>query len=689
MAQTIKLKRSSTEGKIPTTSQLALGEIAINTFDGRIFFEKNDGSATIEQILTTDSITTGSITITGSLQTDNITIDNATISSDLDITLDSAGDIILDADATDIILKDGGTEFGRFKRDSSNFVIKSATSDKDIIFKGVDNSSTITALTLDMSDAGSATFNNHVTVGDDCTVTGNLGVGALNASYGFYNNTTSYLNGNTTVNANLTVDAGAISISGDGANAATLTETGAGLLTIATVDDLVLDSGADITIDAGGNDIRLFSSGTEFGKFKSDSSHLSLYSSIQDKDILFKGDDGGGAITALQLDMSDAGKAVFNGVGNADAGVTIDNITIDGTEIDSRGLKYKIYKTNDQYWAKVPDPEIIMKTVETGRRINDYTYQIRTNGVLSMLDLRSIPRVNKRVVMTTGSHHYQTYWIDGSVSNQMEQINESKYGNLFQMYEKIVDENPYETPMMIYPAVHYTMGGIWVDYNLMTTIDGLFACGEANFSDHGANRLGASALMQGLADGYFVAPQTVANYLAKGTFEEITHDHPEVISSVESVKNRIERLMNAPDPKHSPDYFHRKIGSILWTSCGMARDKDSLKKAIKSIEQIKIDFWNNIKVTGNDKDFNQTLEKAGRVADFIELGHLMCVDALDREESCGAHARLEYLAESGDAMRDDENFGYVAAWEFNDNKPTLHKENLDFEFIKPTYRDYK
>jgi succinate dehydrogenase / fumarate reductase flavoprotein subunit len=264
-----------------------------------------------------------------------------------------------------------------------------------------------------------------------------------------------------------------------------------------------------------------------------------------------------------------------------------------------------------------------------------------------------------------------------------------KYGNLFDMYESITGENPYEVPMKIYPAPHYTMGGLWVDYNLMTTIDGLFACGEANFSDHGANRLGASALMQGLADGYFVAPQTVANYLAKGKFEEISHDHPEVISSVESVKNRIESLMNAPEPKHSPDYFHRKIGSILWTSCGMARDKDSLKKAIKSIKKIKIDFWKNIKVTGSDNDFNQTLEKAGRVADFIELGHLMCVDALDREESCGAHARLEYLAESGDAMRDDENFGYVAAWEFNENEPTLHKEQLDFEFIKPTYRDYK
>ena len=264
-----------------------------------------------------------------------------------------------------------------------------------------------------------------------------------------------------------------------------------------------------------------------------------------------------------------------------------------------------------------------------------------------------------------------------------------KYGNLFDMYQSITGENPYEVPMKIYPAPHYTMGGLWVDYNLMTTIDGLFACGEANFSDHGANRLGASALMQGLADGYFVAPQTVANYLAKGKFEEITHDHPEVVSTLESVKNRIESLMNAPDPKHSPDYFHRKIGSILWTSCGMARDKESLKEAIKSIEQIKTDFWNNIKVTGTDKDFNQTLEKAGRVADFIELGHLMCVDALDREESCGAHARLEYLAESGDAMRDDENFGYVAAWEFNENNPTLHKEDLNFEFIKPTYRDYK
>ena len=264
-----------------------------------------------------------------------------------------------------------------------------------------------------------------------------------------------------------------------------------------------------------------------------------------------------------------------------------------------------------------------------------------------------------------------------------------KYGNLFDMYKSITGENPYEVPMQIYPAPHYAMGGLWVDYNLMTTIDGLFACGEANFSDHGANRLGASALMQGLADGYFVAPHTVANYLARGQFEKVNNDHPEVLAAIESVKNRIDSLMNAPDPKHSPDYFHRKIGSILWTSCGMARDKDSLENAIASIEKLKADFWQKIKVTGVDKDFNQTLEKAGRVADFIELGHLMCVDALGREESCGAHSRLEYLAESGDAKRDDENFGYVAAWEYSDDKPLLHKEQLDFEFIKPTYRDYK
>ena len=304
--------------------------------------------------------------------------------------------------------------------------------------------------------------------------------------------------------------------------------------------------------------------------------------------------------------------------------------------------------------------------------------------------LKSICDEGRGVGSVFNNHRLGVYLDFSSVIEKIgiDKVKE-KYGNLFDMYKSITGENPYEVPMKIYPAPHYTMGGLWVDYNLMTTIDGLFACGEANFSDHGANRLGASALMQGLADGYFIAPQTVANYLARTKLEEVGDDHPEVIASIESVKARIDKLMNAPKPTHSPDYFHKKIGTILWAACGMSRDEGALKAAIKSIKELKSDFWENIKVTGIESDFNQTLEKAGRVADFIELGHLMCIDALDREESCGAHARVEYLAESGDAMRDDENFSYVAAWEYQDTDPTLHKEHLNFEFIKPTLRDYK
>ncbi len=264
-----------------------------------------------------------------------------------------------------------------------------------------------------------------------------------------------------------------------------------------------------------------------------------------------------------------------------------------------------------------------------------------------------------------------------------------KYGNLFEMYESITGEDPYKTPMKIYPAPHYTMGGLWVDYNLMTTVEGLFAGGEANFSDHGANRLGASALMQGLADGYFVLPQTVANYLARNSFDKVEEDHPEVEKSLDSVKARIEQLMHAPDPKHSPEYFHQKLGGILWEACGMSRESGTLERAIKEIETLEAKFWNNIKVTGDDKDLNQTLERAGRVADFIELGKLMCQDALMREESCGAHARVEHLAEGGEAKRDDDNFSFVAAWQYNEEQPELHKEQLHFEFIKPTVRNYK
>jgi succinate dehydrogenase / fumarate reductase flavoprotein subunit len=265
----------------------------------------------------------------------------------------------------------------------------------------------------------------------------------------------------------------------------------------------------------------------------------------------------------------------------------------------------------------------------------------------------------------------------------------SSYGNLFDMYESITGENPYKVPMKIYPAPHYTMGGLWVDYNLMTTIDGLFATGESNFSDHGSNRLGASALMQGLADGYFIAPRTVIDYLASVDFETIDSTNPEVLSAVKSAEHRISKLMNAPDPIHSPDYFHKKIGRILWNCCGMSREKDSLERAIEEIKSLELLFWKNIKVTGVDDDFNQTLERAGRVADFIELGQLMCLDALAREESCGAHSRVEYLSESGEAKRDDKNYSHVSAWHYDESGPTIIKEALSFEYIKPSERNYK
>ena len=264
-----------------------------------------------------------------------------------------------------------------------------------------------------------------------------------------------------------------------------------------------------------------------------------------------------------------------------------------------------------------------------------------------------------------------------------------KYGNLFDMYSSITGEDPYQTPMKIYPAPHYTMGGLWVDYNLMTTVEGLFAGGEANFSDHGANRLGASALMQGLADGYFILPKTVANYLAKNTLTEVDNDHPQVVQSLKAVKDRIQKLMKAPQPKYSPEYFHQKLGGILWEACGMSREADRLKQAIVEISELETQFWQNIKVTGVDNDLNQTLERAGRVVDFIELGKLMCQDALMREESCGAHARIEYLTEGGEAKRDDNEFSFVGAWEFMSEQPKLHKEQLNYEFIEPTVRNYK
>ena len=270
-------------------------------------------------------------------------------------------------------------------------------------------------------------------------------------------------------------------------------------------------------------------------------------------------------------------------------------------------------------------------------------------------------------------------------------IVESKYGNLFQMYEKIVDEDPYTTPMMIYPAVHYTMGGTWVDYNLQTTIPGCFSIGESNFSDHGANRLGASALMQGLADGYFVLPYTIGDYLAPEIKTgPISTDLPEFIEAEKKVKDQIEKFINNKGT-HSVDYFHKKLGKIMWNKVGMARNAKGLSEAIEEIAALREEFYKDVKVPGTADSFNQELEKAGRVADFLELGELFAKDALHRNESCGGHFREEYQTDEGEAQRDDENFAYVAAWEYK-GKPSdavLHKEPLVYENLKLATRSYK
>jgi succinate dehydrogenase / fumarate reductase flavoprotein subunit len=265
-----------------------------------------------------------------------------------------------------------------------------------------------------------------------------------------------------------------------------------------------------------------------------------------------------------------------------------------------------------------------------------------------------------------------------------------KYGNLFDMYQQITDENPYEQPMRIYPAVHYTMGGLWVDYNLMTTIPGLYALGEANFSDHGANRLGASVLMQGLADGYFVIPYTVGDYLATMPAERISTDHPAFKEAEQAVHNQINTLLSINGTK-TVDEFHKELGHIMWDYCGMSRNAEGLKLARERVRELRAEFWKNVKVTGTNEEFNQTLEKAGRVADFLELGELMIVDALNRNESCGGHFREEFQTEDGEAKRDDENYAYVAAWEYNGENQdyTLHKEQLTFENVKLTQRSYK
>jgi succinate dehydrogenase / fumarate reductase flavoprotein subunit len=267
---------------------------------------------------------------------------------------------------------------------------------------------------------------------------------------------------------------------------------------------------------------------------------------------------------------------------------------------------------------------------------------------------------------------------------------EERYGNLFDMYERITDEDPYRVPMRIYPAIHYTMGGLWVDYHLMSTVPGLFVLGEANFSDHGANRLGASALMQGLSDGYFVIPYTLGDYLANNKLEPVPVSNPEVRNAVVSAESTLKRLLSV-NGRRTVDSFHRQLGRIVWDYCGMSRNAAGLENAISQIQSLREEYWQNVRVPGSGADFNQSLEKAGRVADFFDLGELMCMDALHRNESCGGHFREEYQTPDGEAQRDDENFSYAAAWEYQGagNPETLVKEPLEFHYVHPSQRSYK
>lgn len=318
----------------------------------------------------------------------------------------------------------------------------------------------------------------------------------------------------------------------------------------------------------------------------------------------------------------------------------------------------------------------------------DAGYGVNATGEAVYLDFASaIIRYGKEKAHVTGLHNPT----QEKIIELGKAVIESKYGNLFQMYEKIVDENPYETPMMIYPAVHYTMGGIWVDYNLQTTIPGCYAAGEANFSDHGANRLGASALMQGLADGYFVLPYTIGDYLAAEIRTgEIPTDLPEFVAAEKDVRDRIETLMNIKGTK-SVDHFHKRLGKVMWDKVGMARNEKGLKEAMDEIKQIREEFWKDVKIPGSAEAMNTELEKAGRVADFLELGELFAVDALHRNESCGGHFREESQTEEGEALRNDKDFAYVAAWEYTGNprEAKLHKEELTFNDIELKQRSYK
>ena len=317
----------------------------------------------------------------------------------------------------------------------------------------------------------------------------------------------------------------------------------------------------------------------------------------------------------------------------------------------------------------------------------DAGYGVGTTKMAVYLDFAdAIKRYGKIEAGKTGN----TEAVDTDIITLGKKVVEEKYGNLFEMYEKITGENPYEMPMRIYPAVHYTMGGLWVDYELQTTVKGLYALGEANFSDHGANRLGASALMQGLADGYFVIPYTLGNYLADEIrTAAISTDHNAFVETEKAVSERINTLMNIKGTE-TVESFHKRLGKIMWGKCGMARNEEGLKEAISQIQQLKKEFWSNVRIPGEINNMNTELDKAGRVADFIELGELMCKDALNRNESCGGHFREESQTEDGEAKRDDENYSYVSAWEYKgESNWELNKETLEFEVVKPTQRSYK
>jgi succinate dehydrogenase / fumarate reductase flavoprotein subunit len=279
---------------------------------------------------------------------------------------------------------------------------------------------------------------------------------------------------------------------------------------------------------------------------------------------------------------------------------------------------------------------------------------------------------------------------DAAIGRLGRPVMDQRYGNLFDMYERITGEDPYTEPMRIYPAIHYTMGGLWVDYDLQSTIPGLFVAGEANFSDHGANRLGASALMQGLADGYFVLPNTIGDYLASGGLDPVGPDHAEAQVAIAEVNSRIDRLLSIKG-RRTVDSFHKELGLLVWDHCGMARNDAGLREALDRIPELRAEFWDSAIVPGENEQLNQSLEKAGRVAEFVVLAELMCIDALHRTESCGGHFREESQTPEGEALRDDEQFSYVAAWEYTGvgERPVLNKEPLSFEYVHPTQRSYK